>query len=220
MPGIAGLDSLRRTAMTSGRRLTDLEPAGFVRRAAAFALDLAVAGIAVVVLLQLVLDPMRQALGPGWMRIGAFYVGYVLLTVSLPVWLYFSGYDSSPWQATPGKRWLGMRVNSLDGRPVSFVRAFVRTIVKLLPFEIAHICVALPVNPFVDPITGELTIPALDAMHPISLAGLLAALLLFGVVLFSAILHPDGRGAHDLAAATFVVRTESARAPRTEPVGV
>ncbi len=205
--------------MTSGRRLIDLEPAGFVRRAAAFLLDLAVAGVAVVVLLQLFLDPLRQALGPGWMRIGAFYVSYVLLTVSLPIWFYFSGYESSPWQATPGKRWLGIRVNSIGGRPVTFVRAFVRTVVKLLPFEIAHICVALPVNPFVDAITGELTIPALDSMHPASLAGLLVALLLFGVMLFTAVLHPDGRGAHDFAAGTFVVRTDLSPVPQTEPVG-
>lgn len=205
--------------MPSGRRLTDLEPAGFVRRACAFLLDLAVAGVAVVVLLQLVLDPLRQALGPGWMRIGAFYVAYVLLTVSLPVWLYFSGYESSPSQATPGKRWLGLRVNSIDGRRISFVRAFLRTIIKLLPFEIAHICIALPVNPFVDAVTGELTIPSLDAMHPAGIAGLLAALLLFGVVLFTTVLHPDGRGAHDIAAGTFVVRTQASPAARTEPVG-
>ena len=205
--------------MTSGRRLTDLEPAGFSRRAAAFLLDLLVVGVAVVVLLQLVLDPMRQALGPGWMRVGAFYVGYVLLTVSLPIWLYFAGYESSPWQATLGKRWLGIRVNSVDGRQVSFLRAFLRTIVKLLPFEIAHVCVALPANPFVDAITGELTIPALDSMHPFGIAGLLAALLLFGLLLFTAMLHPDGRGVHDFAAGTFVVRSEEAVPARTEPVG-
>lgn len=205
--------------MTSGRRLTDLEPAGFLRRAGAFLLDLIVAGVAVVVLLQLVLDPLRQALGPGWMRLGAFYVAYVLLTVSLPIWLYFSGYESSPWQATLGKRWLRIRVSSVDGRPLSFVRAFTRTILKLLPFEIAHICVALPVNPFVDPITGELTIPALGSMHPVSLAGLLAALLLFGLILFSAVLHPDGRGAHDLVAGTFVVRTEGSTVAQTELAG-
>lgn len=205
--------------MTPGRRLIDLEPAGLARRTAAFVLDLAVVGIAVVVLLQLVLEPLRQALGPGWMRVGAFYVAYVLLTVSLPVWLYFSGYESSPWQATIGKRWMGVRVNSLDGRPVSFVRAFLRTIVKLLPFEVAHISVALPANPFVDAITGELTIPALDSMHPASLAGLLAALLLFGLLLFTAVLHPDGRGAHDLAAGTFVVRAEGSVTSQTEPAG-
>ena len=191
-----------------------------MRRATAFVVDLAVAAVVIVALLQLVLDPMRQALGPGWMRVGAFYIAYVLLTVSLPIWLYFSGYESSPWQATPGKRWLGVRVNSVHGRPVSFPRAFLRTLVKLLPFETAHICMALPANPFVDPITGELTIPALDAMHPISLAGLLAALLLFGLLLFTAVLHPDGRGAHDMLAGTFVVRTESSAAPQSEPVGV
>ena len=51
--------------MPSGRRLTDLEPAGFVRRASAFLLDILVAGVLLVLLLQLVLDPLRAALGPG-----------------------------------------------------------------------------------------------------------------------------------------------------------
>lgn len=206
--------------MKAGRRLTDLEPAGFSRRAAAFVVDLAIVGIAVIFLLQVVLDPLRQALGPGWLRVGAVYIGYVLLTVSFPTWLYFAGYESGADQATPGKRWLAVRVTRVDGSPMSFPRALLRTVLKLLPFEVAHVCVALPANPFLDPVTGELTIPALDAMQAGTLAGLLAALLLFGLLLFTTMLHPDGRGVHDILAGTFVVGSATEGLPSSEPLGV
>ena len=194
--------------MPSGRRLTDLEPAGFVRRAAAFALDLVIVTAAVILLLQLVLDPLRDALGPGWMRVGWFYVGYTLLTVSLPVWLYFTGYESSDAQATPAKRWLGIGLTSTRAGRISFGRAFLRTIARVLPFEVAHVVTVVPANPFVDPLSGTLTLPALDSLGPSVLAGLLVSVLLLGALLFSVMLHPDGRGLHDLLAGTFVVRAD------------
>ena len=193
--------------MRPERRLTDLEPAGFLRRAGAFTLDLLVAGTALVLLLQLVLDPLRQALGPAWARFGWFYFGYALLTVSLPLWLYFAGYESSAAHATPGKRWLGITVASTSDAPVGFGRAMLRTIVRLLPFEIAHYALTVPANPFVDPITGSLVIPGLAGLDPGVLTGLLVALLVLGATLFTSIVHPDGRGPHDLLAHTFVVRT-------------
>jgi uncharacterized RDD family membrane protein YckC len=181
-----------------------------VRRAAAFVIDLAVVVAAVVLLLQLVLDPLRDTFGPGWMRVGWFYIGYTLLTVSLPVWLYFAGYESSDFQATLAKRWLGIGLTSTRPGRVTFGRAFLRTIARLLPFEIAHVVTVVPANPFVDPLTGMLTIPALDSLGPSVLAGLLVSVLMLGALLFSVMLHPDGRGVHDLLAGTFVVRAEPA----------
>ena len=195
--------------MQPGRRLTDLEPAGFVRRASAFAIDGLVAGTALVLLLQLVLDPLRQAFGPGWARFGLVYFAYALLTVSLPLWLYFTGYESSPAHATPGKRWLGLTVVSTGDAPIGFGRALLRTLVRLLPFEVAHYTLTVPANPFVDPISGSLTIPGLGGLGPGVLTGLLVALLALGALLFATLLHPDGRGPHDLVAGTFVVRADS-----------
>ena len=197
--------------MQSGRRLTDLEPAGFARRAAAFFVDLFVAGVVVVVLLQLVLDPLRDALGPGWARVGWFYIGYTLLTVSLPIWAYFAGYESRADHATPGKRWLGVTVASTGAKPLSFGRAFLRTILKLLPFEVAHVFLAVPANPFIDPLTHAMTVPGFDDLGASVHAGLLVAVLLAGAQLFTMLLHPDGRGVHDLVAHTFVVRADDAR---------
>lgn len=193
--------------MQPGRRLTDLEPAGFAVRLAAFLIDILVVCAAVVVLLQFVLDPLRSVLGPGWARVGWFYIGYTLLTVSLPIWLYFTGYEAGDEHATLGKRWLGLTVAGASGTPPSFGRAFLRTIVKLLPFEVAHVVIAVPANPFIDPLTSRLIIPGMQELGGSVLAGLLIALLLLGATMLSAALHPDRRALHDLVAGTWVVRT-------------
>ena len=38
-------------------------------------------------------------------------------------WLYFACFESSSWQATPGKRLLGLRVADLTGARIGFGRA-------------------------------------------------------------------------------------------------
>lgn len=188
------------------RRFTDLEPASFARRLVAFVVDMLIVYVAIVVLLQLLLDPLREALGPGWVRVGWFYIGYTLLTVSLPTWLYFAGYESSNEQSTLGKQWLGIDVTGPDGGRPSFWRALLRTLLKLLPFEVAHMAIALPANPFVDPLSGSLSVPALEDLSGSVIAGILLALLLLGGILLTMALHPDRRGPHDLLAGTYVMR--------------
>jgi uncharacterized RDD family membrane protein YckC len=46
--------------------------------------------------------------------------------------LYEAVFLSSPWQATPGKRLLGLKVADLNGLPISFWRAFGRVAAKFL----------------------------------------------------------------------------------------
>jgi uncharacterized RDD family membrane protein YckC len=41
-------------------------------------------------------------------------------------WVYFAGCESSKWQATPGKKFLGLKVTDESGRRVSFYRASLR----------------------------------------------------------------------------------------------
>lgn len=45
-------------------------------------------------------------------------------------WLYGAAFESSVWQATPGKRLVGIRVTDLQGGRVSFARAFFRNVGK------------------------------------------------------------------------------------------
>lgn len=47
-------------------------------------------------------------------------------------WLYYSFFHSSSWQATLGKRALGLKVVDLDGNRLSFVRASGRFFAKYL----------------------------------------------------------------------------------------
>jgi len=47
-------------------------------------------------------------------------------------WLYFTMFESSAWQATPGKRVMGLYVADLNGQRVSFARAAARNFTKLI----------------------------------------------------------------------------------------
>ena len=46
--------------------------------------------------------------------------------------LYWPLFESSSWQATPGKRLLKLQVTDLDGGRISFLRSSLRTITKVL----------------------------------------------------------------------------------------
>lgn len=62
------------------------------------------------------------------------------VTAVLPVILYFTLQESSVGGATWGKRRMGLRVVHMSGERLSRVRALVRSIVKFLPWQIAHTC--------------------------------------------------------------------------------
>jgi hypothetical protein len=65
--------------------------------------------------------------------------GFVLVT--LPVTLYFSLFESSSWQATSGKRWKNLKVIDEGNACVSRRRAFSCTLLKFVPWELAHTCI-------------------------------------------------------------------------------
>jgi len=55
----------------------------------------------------------------------------ILLSVAFS-WLYYALLESSPWQATLGKKALGLEVTDLDGRRISFPRATGRYLGKIV----------------------------------------------------------------------------------------
>lgn len=63
---------------------------------------------------------------------------WVLLTVSLPVWLYFILQEMSIKQSTIGKRIMHVKVTDKDNLRISKEKSFTRTFIKLLPWEISH----------------------------------------------------------------------------------
>ena len=58
--------------------------------------------------------------------------------VTLPVTLYFALFEASAWQATWGKRTLGLRVVGTDGTHLSVAHALGRTALKFVPWELTH----------------------------------------------------------------------------------
>lgn len=115
------------------------------------------------------------------------------LGLTLPVILYFAIAESSRWQATIGKRALGLRVQTVTGARIGLGRSLARSAIKFLPWEIAHTAIwHVPGQPFV-------SMPA-----PINFLGYAVALAgagLFAVTVFVG----RGRTPYDLVAGTMVV---------------
>lgn len=64
--------------------------------------------------------------------------GLAFLALTLPVILYFAISEASRRGATIGKRLMGLRVSTTDGRRVTLARSLARSALKFAPWEIAH----------------------------------------------------------------------------------
>ncbi len=119
--------------------------------------------------------PSTIGLAPGWRRLCAFIIDYllvivpflglqiglgwllvsqqitlftpeqpwlnqsiVLLSLTLPIAGYFAVCETSPWQATLGKRVLGLAVVNLHGQRISIKQSVLRVLGKFLPWEYFH----------------------------------------------------------------------------------
>ena len=71
-------------------------------------------------------------------EINAGFFGF-MGAIYLAVFLYFPVMESSAWQATVGKRAVGIIVTDLDGRRIGFVKALGRTLGKILSGLIIYI---------------------------------------------------------------------------------
>jgi uncharacterized RDD family membrane protein YckC len=72
---------------------------------------------------------------PGSGQITGFFA------ITLPVTLYFALLESSAWQATWGKRRQRLKVIRTNGERLSRTRAVGRTVLKFIPWELAHTCI-------------------------------------------------------------------------------
>ncbi len=80
------------------------------------------------------------------MGAGDAYFGMVFLCMLLVSLLYFPLFHASAWQATPGKRVMGLRVMRVDGQDVSFLRAVWRHLAEILSaliFMIGYLMIGL-----------------------------------------------------------------------------
>lgn len=109
--------------------------AGFWLRAVAYALDSLLLGLVVgfAILMPLVSRGAVSADDPWVLFTGmSRQVIAIQLLVTMVSWLYFASFESSSWQATPGKRVLRLFVMDLEGQRLSFARASGRYFGKLL----------------------------------------------------------------------------------------
>ncbi len=97
---------------------------GFWRRGIATAIDWAL--ISVVVSLSIGYHG-QLATPHSTVKVVVYYALAVLV-----VWLYFAALEACAWQATLGKRVVGVRVTTLDGQRIGVGRATARLLAKLL----------------------------------------------------------------------------------------
>jgi uncharacterized RDD family membrane protein YckC len=125
-PSNGSLDSSGTGSSHSPRRAAIY--AGFWLRAVAFICDLLILIVAAFPFLWKLIE---QNVGsqPSMHEYLAFYssgtrqaIAFQLL-LQLICWLYFAAFESSRWQATPGKRLFRIYVTDLNGKRVSFARA-------------------------------------------------------------------------------------------------
>lgn len=164
-----------------------------IRRGLAYLLDSMVA-FTVVALGQLLLLPIRTAIGidEAWFHSGANTQLWTLLVISFPIWLLFGLPERGPWRATPGKRLLGLETRWEGEDPPGRGRAILRAVVKLLPWEMAHLANNLPV-----PIWY-----ADDPGFRVGFALVPVLMITYGVMAVTG----NGRTPHDRLAGTMVVR--------------
>lgn len=154
------------------------------RRVAAYLLDCGLFFVVLAPTGQVILR-LLDAVPPS----GPAISGTILWNFSLPAWLFFILADHSASGATPGKRLFKIRVQTTAGRRLTLGQAFVRTTIKLLPWELVHV--------FAFALSTDLS-----QFSQVQIIGIATANVLTVVYLLAAIATCGRRSLHDLAAGT------------------
>jgi|GEM_PF-762564 len=180
-------------------RITNLEPAPFWRRAAAYAIDIlliyvyAIALFGVSMAVETVM-PFQHMMAESYL----LRHGIAFFSLSLPVLVWFWRWEAGPHRATPGKRVMKIRVQTTGSGKIESKQVLIRNILKFLPWEWAH--TFLHIHPdFL--MGGEVaTLPTVIGMY-------LPQVMVLGYALTVAI-RKDGMAPYDLISGT---RIESSR---------
>jgi len=173
--------------------------AGFFRRLKAFACDyliicgylILLTGVTMVVIRvgSLLGIPLHWPENPVLADLMAF------LTLVLPVILYFTFQESSSKRSTWGKRKAGIRVVNADGNTLTRGQAFIRSLVKVIPWQIAHTClVHVPGWPM-----------AITTVPPAIITGFVLVYILAGIYVASALISKKHRTPYDWASGSYVI---------------
>jgi uncharacterized RDD family membrane protein YckC len=118
------------------------KPASFFARFIAFVIDCLVLFLPVLFLfglgamtiaIQGALEHTdRETMHQEWELLWRNFRELLLLVILGGAWLYAACLECSGWQATIGKRWVGMKVTDVEGQRMSFFRATGRHVAKVL----------------------------------------------------------------------------------------
>ena len=165
------------------------------KRSFAYFLDCFICYSLVMLLIQwALLSNLRESIGltDEWFERSWNLQMYVLLTISLPVWLYFTYFDSKKSVGTFGKRIMKLSVTDMQSERIGLKKSFIRTLLKLSPWEIAHIGVIFPT---------PLYFSDNSDVRLVTILGIL----LFGIYMISILISPNGRSVYDKLVGTKVV---------------
>jgi uncharacterized RDD family membrane protein YckC len=119
-----------------------LRPAPFIPRFFAFAIDIVVLLLPIVLLFGLgaltiaLRDWLQHAdsetVKQDWALLFRNFQDLLILVATGGAWLYAAGLECSRWQATVGKQWIGIKTVDRQGQRVGFFRATARHAAKYL----------------------------------------------------------------------------------------
>ncbi len=108
--------------------------AGFWLRAVAFLIDNLIMGLVFTILIAS--DPAAFLVNPDLtsmqVRMVPPFTPLGFLVIYLMMWVYFTAFEASAWQATPGKRILRIYVADAHGRPLTLSRAALRNVARMI----------------------------------------------------------------------------------------
>jgi uncharacterized RDD family membrane protein YckC len=143
-------------------------------------------------------SPFSDAFGALFANpLSAEATAFVLLVV--PVILYFALFESSMWQASPGKRKMGLQVTNEHGAPLTLPWSLVRSALKFIPWELTHLCLwNIPGWPL-----NATTVP------PLILAGLVMVWVIAAAYAISLMVSKTHQSLYDRIAGAYVVEAHA-----------
>lgn len=133
--GITSGEAANAVSASSTKILTKEVYAGFWLRAIAYLIDSIILGIVVSIT---ILGPLIRHAGLSLDNPWVIFTNTnrqviaINLLMIMASWLYWALLESSRWQATLGKKLLGLYVTDLQGKPITFARASGRYFGKLI----------------------------------------------------------------------------------------
>lgn len=179
-----------------------IQYAGFAKRLKAFGFDYLIIIGYIIVLAGATLAVIKAA---GFMGLSLHWPEnpfladlMAFITLILPVILYFTLQECSPKQATWGKKKVGIRVVNTNSGTLTKKQALLRSLVKLLPWQIAHTSIFQ---------MGGFTFASVEP-SPIVIAGLILVYLIVGIYIASVLFMKTHRSPYDWISGAYVIVTE------------